>query len=670
MINKNIPPGKVVALDTETTGLNIYHGDKPFAIALRDEDSRRGYFEFEVDPFSREVLVGNRERRRLRDWLRDDSITRVFHNAAFDLAMLKIGLDITVHGRVEDTWLAAHVCYSAEDGYSLKELAKRYLRIGTDDEQELKDAVKRCRKTAKSKGWAIGPRVETDYWLPRHLDPANRLCRRYALKDVKRTMLLWQMYDHVPFAEDPSLREAYEVELRLSTLLMRIERRGIALDPAINEEELRKADRLLARCERSLKKMAGNPEFNPRSSVQVGKQLFDVRGLEPKHRTPTGKPKVSQDVLLEYRDDAFARDLLAYRSAAKAKSAYFEAFRRSAVPDPLVDDGFVIHPHYRQAGIRTGRLSCSNPNLQGIADDQSSRSDTPISARRPFGPRPGYRWYVCDYSQLEARIFAAVAGIDVVIAAFNEGRDLHTETANRAWGGRDNPRAIQAAMSALGTANAAKARKWLAKFNFDIVAAEESRGKKNSRSRGKTIFFARMFGAGPNSIKDNLRVPVEEAREFIVDFDKAVPGLTKFVRKMSTIGQNQGHVETLYGRKLHLDPDFTYRAASYLVQGTAADLIKRRMLVCNMYFRRNKIDGHIVLQIHDELIFEIRKEQATKKVIRDLKRKMEDHEGVVPIDLPVQVQRVKRCWSEKESIRWLDALSRRKVKLRMRTVSR
>lgn len=659
-----IPDGKVIAIDTETTGLDPYQGDRAFAVALCNDKGETGYGEWPVDPETREVLADPEDLKTLRRFLANPRIAKVFHNANFDLGMLKVGLGLPVRGAIHDTMLAMHSFNSAEESLSLKALKRKYCGEERTDVDELHTATVHARRIAVSRGWALADQVQADYWLPRVVDPQDRTCETYALVDVQDTMQLWLCFREL-MEKDETLQATYELERALRPLLFEMEHRGIAFDPAVNRHELRRHRRLMKEALATLRQIADDPEFNPNSAAQVRALLHEKLGLPVLERTENGNARTGQDILAAYPHVPAIRALLDYRASSKAANSFFAVFQQKAVEDPLVPGGYCLHPRYRQAGKRTARLSSAGPNFQGIADPGSSRSEAPIAARSPFGPRPGYCWISADYSQLEARIFAALCGEELLLKAFASGRDLHAETTNRAWGGPDNPRAIAAAKVSLDIDSDEIAEARLAEFNYDIVALDASLDKKTWRSRGKAIFFSRIMGGGWRSICRELRCTESEAREFIRAFDTAVPGIATFLKRCERHAFRSGYVQTLFGRDLRMKADECWKAGPYRVQGSAADLIKRRMLAIDEFFRNEGLDAHIALTIHDELIFEIRQDLVTDTLLRSIRRIMEDHEGRVEIDLPVELHLIGKSWAEKEKIE-LPRL-RNRVRIRRRS---
>jgi len=332
---------------------------------------------------------------------------------------------------------------------------------------------------------------------------------------------------------------------------------------------------------------------------------------------------------------------------------------------------------FNQVGPRTGRFSCRKPNMQNVANALTTRSPMPIQARTPFVPRPGYVWYAIDYSQLEVRIFADVSQEPSMLEALDSGEDLHDVCTNKAWGGKDNPAAIRAAIHSLefdGTGDGTKVKKfwdkegvalrdiptmeqsakvyladkWLAEFDYNIVKAEKSISKKTSRAKAKMILFAKLFGGGPNAIKDLLYCDYHEAAEFLRDYDGAFPEIVQYIRDLSEEASGAGYIMDCFGRRIAVDPDTAYRAVNYKVQGSAASLLKQSMRRTHAYLKKTKLDAHLLLTIHDEIVFEVRKTHAKRNVLQELCRIMEDHGGAFGVPTPVEIDKVTESWNVKK----------------------
>jgi len=638
----HIPNGDVIAVDTECTGLNPWHGDQPFAISFCNEKGETGYVQWPVNADNRKVRVPYKDYFQLKKWLADERIVKVFFNASFDIRMLEVGLRMEVRGKIEDAQIAMHVCNTVEPDYKLKNLCKRYGIMSDSDEKQLKKVVMAARKQANKKGWNTSNFTAADYWIPKQLDPNSSDCEKYAVNDAIRTMALWFLLDTL--LDDLKRRESYNFEMQeLYWVIYSMEARGLAIYPDVLDEEIEKCKNRAEMARQTLCEKSGKSDFNPGSYPQVSKLLFDTCKLTSAIRTKGGSPSTKTEALQDHNNHPAVKALVEYRTAAKGISGFFEPYHKFKVRSN--DGTWVIHPNIRQAGKKTGRLSCSRPNLQGVADSEGGRSDSNVPARKPFGPRPNFAWFLFDYNQLEVRTFAAASKYDKLIDILLSGRDLHTETTNGIWGGRGNPRAIEAAMHALNTRDWRKAREWLKKFQYDIVKAEASLGKKTSRSKGKPFFFTRMFGGGKKSISEKLRCSIAEAAKLINSYDLTLPGVIGFVRRMETIGKKQRYVETLYGRKLDLPYDEWHKASPYIVQGTAADLIKRAMINCDSFIRKKGIPGGLLLQIHDELIFEL-PTNVNDEIILELKCIMEAEGDTIGMEVPCKVKLVTKHWSE------------------------
>lgn len=679
----------IVAIDTETTGLQVWHGDSPFAIGACWPDGTQEYWSWPVDPFTRTVLyeADPTAWHQANLIISNPKIAKVFHNAKFDVRMLERGPGIKVRGKIHETTFAAHACNTLEPTFKLKPLARKYCGIAEDDEKDLQRAVVAGRRTAKKMGWWIAQgkdATKQDYWIPleiqRHalgkgfakymaLHPEADFCRTYCMRDTERTMLLWLMYNQV--MDDLDVRGTYEQELALWPVTYTMEARGVMCRLPVTRKELRRYSKIRAEQLSIVYELAGE-EFDIESKPALARILYGKLGLPVlKYTEKSGDPCTAFSAIEEHKQHPFVRALLQYRAADKACKSFFQKYIENIVPDPLNPGAYALHADFQQVGPVTGRFSCRNPNLQNVANALTTRSDEPIQARTPFGPRPGYTWYHFDYEQLEVRIFADVSQEQTMLAAIASERDLHTECANKAWGGAGNPVAIDSAIHSLElhraeyqtpaceefwrraqTEDRAKvAIEWLASFNWDIVAAEASLGKKTARARAKMVLFAKLFGGGAHAIMDLTKTSEAEARQFMADYDRAFPDIVRYIRGLSYQAREDGYIRNKFGRLTRVDPDKAYRAVNYMVQGSAADFMKKAMRRVDGMLRISGLDAHLVLTIHDELVVEIRKDHAFKWLLRDIKGIMEDHGGAFGITMPVDCDRVTVHWDKKAKVR-------------------
>jgi len=704
-------PKKLLVIDTECSGLRPWHGDMPFAFPLCDENGNKKYIEWDVDPISRIPIAKPDELEFLKE-IMDSKIPKVFFNAKYDVRMMAT-FGIFVRGYIHDVSIAARISYTLELVNALKPLAWKYARYPMDDQKDLQKAVNHCRRIAKKElGWNIGSSPAMDYWLPRALHKAGypvdpKACSRYALGDVERTLILHYMYKEI-MENDPYLLNTYRMEMEeLWPIVYKMEERGIRIHPEIAKAKQKEQGEILVRELAEIRRLVGDPKFNPNSHIQLKKKLFGPKsegGLELpilKYTTSkkkrgakvkTDNPSTEADILKKFVDTPLVRHILYFKSASHSKSQFFDKINELMVAD-INHYVYCIHHNLQQCDTATGRTSSRDPNLQNQQNaDTSAKSFVAVQTRDCFGPRPGYVWIKIDWAQQEIRIFGECANIQSIYDAAISGRDINDDNTNLAWGGKDNPYALQAAAYALELGNTeiveraeqihkdkvlisnlwkelgwsrkhvekygassdaafTIADEWLSRFDYDIVKAEKSIGKKASRTRAKNCFYAKIYGGGAEAVMYMLYCPRDEAAEFLSQFDDIFPGINRYSRYLSNKTKRDGFVITKYGRKLSVDPDFAYRSVNYEVQGTAADMCKRSIIRCDSKIKEVGWDAHILLPVHDELIFEVKEGQDDLEFCRTMANIMRDTEGRLEIPMEVEVTRARTYWHEKEEVK-------------------
>jgi len=700
----------IIAYDTETTGLNPWHGDAPFLFAFCDTDLRASCIEVDVDPYTRIPALTS---RALRETHRRLSAARtvVMHNAKFDVRMTDLHGSFSFLGKpIHDTMFMAHCANSLEPSIGLKPLSKRLLSIPDDDEQELLEAVRSCRRIASKLGWNVSYRrsekadgtiekkaqVQADYWLPRAIYKHNntlvpkrwaRLCSIYALKDARRTMELFLFLDRA-LDDLPGARQAYVDEMATWWTVYRMESRGVRVHPRETAKQICRLKRIRSEKLRSLRQSfrrhcpsIKSPNLESNRHIARLVESLDIR-IEK--RTKTGLACVDAESLQGYRDNDSIADLLNFKSACKGLASFLLRFKEWSVPDDIDDTVRCIKPQFRQVGPATRRFACASPNLQNVADDKKTRSTGLVQARSSFGPRPGHVWLCYDYEQLESRIFASVADEQFMLEAFAKGRDLHAETANRLWGGRDSMKALTVANDLLKIGNYDRrskasnellviwkklgithdnrqtltrlqrvrlANRWLELNDYRVSDCEKCLGLSNLRVRAKGMFFGKLFGMGIPATMTYLHVSRQEAIDVLDEYDDAFPRIGEYMNECSARAEQEGYIIDAYGHRINVHPDYGYRSVNYRVQGSAASHLKRAMRRCDLMLRSRRIDGHIVLCIHDEIIFEIERSQVTRGLMLRLKAIMEDDRGVFPgVDTPVSVDVCYHRWDKKEKL--------------------
>lgn len=714
MAHKHFISGNLVACDTETTGLRLWHGDAPFAFSFCNEDGQTAYFEWTVDPKTRQVRRKEKEWEMLRAFFEDESIKKVFFNAKFDIRGLEIGHGITVagpggsvssgNGRVEEVSFMARCCNTRENGYGLKKLANQYGIMDDTDEQELHRAVVTLRRRASKDGWKIGytesedaegqlkhkAEVASDYWIPRTavrlgVPWANRewtkLCERYARKDAERTMLLYLMYKE--WMDRIGVRKTYKQELKLLPTVYRMEARGVTVHEDRVDRMIVDTKKTMRGCYSTIENEYGWPKINLRSPKQVAKMLFDD------NKVPLGTPRkvkgkwtnprsTAIDDLSKHSTHPAVSALLRYRTCEKGLGSFLLKYKRIGIERHA--GLLTLHSSFNQMGTDTHRFSSSDPNLQQVSSPESSRHGAVLAVREPFGPRPGMVWLASDYDGQEIRLYAEVSQEPNMMKALANGRDIHSMIISRICGGENNPIAVRAGIQALGLdgrsidMNDAMlrvrrelgvrdgkqyslegcesiSRLWLKLHGWDIEKAEKSIGKKNTRGRLKQSTFGKIYGARPKTLAQTLQVPLEEAEGLNAVYQQEFPDIDAFTQESIREARKNGYIVTLWGRRINVDPERAYTAVSYKCQGAASDLIKQAMLNLDEWYRDLGIDASILMPIHDEIIDEVPKHACTLSFVREHARRMEDHKGHLKFTIPTKPLIIVESWHRPRTIR-------------------
>ncbi len=687
-----------VAVDTEGTGINVWTGAQAFSVSMCWPTGETRWWEWQVNPFTRKVKTRAKDIKEIQSIVGDPSITKVYWNADHDvLSMEAIGLKPDETNIAEGVWAAKSV-NNLEFSYRLKQLSNKYLDFGDQDEKDLKEAVTKARRIGTKYGWKIAGRKHygskpymCDYWAPaaalkyypelaasKGIKPG--MCEIYGVKDAERTLLLWAMYAEI--MQELNVAKVYEFEMKLRDCTMSFQRRGIKCyenqmkklwDVAIKDRD----DAL-----QYLRDKSGIPDLNCNSPKQLGEVLFGGKpwNLPIMAKTKKGQPKTGEEFLAVHKGHPGVENLFKYRANDKADSTFFSRYKHCGVQE---GNDFIVHPHANQWGTLTARYAFSDPNLQQVTDKDSAAErdfgQYVVDVRSVFGPRDGYIWYAFDYSQVEVIIFADISGEPTMLEAIRKGEDIHSATTNRIWGGEDNPRAVDSAKSILETLDSVDFKnknnqrvadengwKWwgsknptehmairfLESYDWKIADAEASIGKKPFRRQAKYATFSKIFGGGPSAIQAFMgnSCTKQEAKRILNEYEDSFPEMMERINRIISKGSEDGFVTNPFGRRLVIDPWFTYRAVNYMVQSAAADLMKRGMWKCYEYLKELGLDIHLNLTIHDELIFEFFLAHAFPLVIEHIQKLMSDHEGVFSVDTPVHIDKIPKCWSESERI--------------------
>ena len=477
-----------------------------------------------------------------------EEVTWVGHNVKYDLLVLK-WYNIEIKGKIFDT-LLAHYLIDPEGRRSMDLLSAQFLGYEPVHIEELIGK--------KGKGQGNMRDVETEK------------IKEYAVEDADITLQL--KHSFVPLLHAKKVERVFsEVENPLVRVLTDMEFEGVRVDVDFLNDYSKELEKEAKLCEESVYQQAG-VRFNLASPKQLGEVLFEKLQIDPKaKKTKTGQFATGEDVLQKLaHNNPIVADILGFRELTKLKSTYVDA-----LPEMINSKTGRVHTSYAQAVAVTGRLSSNHPNLQNIP----IRSSRGREIRKAFIPRAEGRILVsADYSQIELRIVAAISGDSNMCEAFKNGKDIHTATAARVFG-----------------------------------VAEEA-VTKEMRYKAKSVNFGIIYGQGAFGLAENLGVSRTEAKEIIDNYKKEFSGITQYMEDTIQFAQKNGYVETLMGRKRWLkdigSSNFTVRgfaernAINSPIQGTAADMVKLAMIAIHREMKEKKMASKMILQVHDELVFD------------------------------------------------------------------
>jgi DNA polymerase I len=525
----------------------------------------------------------------LRPLLESPGILKIGFNLKFNAVMLaQAGITIRNH---DDVQLMSYALDAGRNAHGLDALAETWLGHPTMSYGEL---------TGSGKGKLTFDQVAIDR------------ATAYSAEDADVILRLWRVLK--PRLVADRMTSVYEtLERPLVSVLARMERRGISIDRQVLSRLSGEFAQTAARVEAEIQEIAGEP-INVGSPKQLGDIIFGKMGLPGGSKTKTGAWSTSAQVLDELAEQGheFPRKILEWRQVSKLKSTYTDA-----LPTYVHPDTHRVHTTYALAATTTGRLSSNEPNLQNIP----VRTEDGRKIRRAFIAAPGHKLVSADYSQIELRLLAEIADIPVLKQAFRDGLDIHAMTASEMFG----------------------------------VPVKDMPGEV--RRRAKAINFGIIYGISAFGLANQLGIAREEASAYIKKYFERFPGIRAYMDETRDFCRTHGYVKTLFGRKCHY-PDikasnasvrsFNERAAiNARLQGTAADIIRRAMIRMEDALAEKKLSAQMLLQVHDELIFEVPDDEvaATLPVVQHV---MQDAPfPAVLLSLPLHVDaRAADNWDE------------------------
>ncbi|MRT10351.1 DNA polymerase I [Pantoea agglomerans] len=515
---------------------------------------------------------------QLKPLLEDESAWKVGQNLKYDRGVLK-NYDIELAGIKFDTMLESYILNSVVGKHDMDSLAARWLNHKTVTFQEI---------AGKGKNQLTFNQIA--------LEQASH----YAAEDADVTLQLHlKMWPELEKEAGP--KKVFEqIEMPLLTVISRIERNGVLIDQSILAQHSKELTARLAELELKAHELAGEP-FNLSSTKQLQVILFEKQGIKPTKKTPGGAPSTSEEVLAELAlDYPLPKVILEHRGLSKLKSTYTD--KLPLMINPISGR---VHTSYHQAVTATGRLSSADPNLQNIP----VRNDEGRRIRQAFVAAKGHRIVAADYSQIELRIMAHLSQDKGLLDAFAQGEDIHRATASEVFG-----------------------------VALDKVSGEQRRS-------AKAINFGLIYGMSAFGLSRQLNIGAGEAKKYMDLYFERYPGVLRYMENTRQLAASKGYVETLEGRRLWL-PDIksgnairrkaAERAAiNAPMQGTAADIIKRAMIaVDNWLEQQNDNAVRMIMQVHDELVFEV-KAEAVEEASQKIRALME---GSVQLDVPLLVE--------------------------------
>ena len=536
------------AFDTETTSLN-YMQARVVGVSVAVEPHEAAYIPFGHDyPGAPEQLSEARVLGGLKPILEDPDRPKIMQNLKYDTEVL-VNHGIALRGVRYDTMLESYVLNSAAGRHDMDSLARRLLDHETIHYQDIAGKGKKQLSFNEIGLEQAGP---------------------YAAEDADVTLRLHQA-QWPSLRAEPRLKALFEtIEMPLASVLARMERTGVLIDPdMLRGQSARMAKRMLE-IEQKAYEVAGQ-SFNLGSPKQIQAILFEQLRLPVIKKTPKGQPSTAEDVLEKLAEDhELPRLILEQRGLAKLRSTYLDK-----LPE-LIDPGTGrIHTSYHQAVANTGRLSSADPNLQNIP----VRTEDGRRIRQAFIAAPGHTLLAADYSQIELRIMAHLSGDQGLLDAFARGADIHKATAAEVFGAP-----------------------------LDEVTTDQRRS-------AKAINFGLIYGMSAFGLARQLGIERSEAQAYVDLYFSRYPGVKRYMEDTRRKAHDNGYVETLFGRRLYL-PDIRHKnpqiragaeraAINAPMQGTAADIIKRAMIRVDAWIREQAPEVRMLMQVHDELVFEI-----------------------------------------------------------------
>ncbi|MDP3371722.1 MAG: DNA polymerase I [Candidatus Paracaedibacteraceae bacterium] len=569
---------EIVAFDTETTSLHIRDAiwvGCSFAFRAENRNIKAAYIPFRHTTEEAQADFSS-IKQLLANFLNQAGILKVGHNLKYDISIIaKDGLTLR---SIEDTLLMSYCLHGGQHSHSMDYLAKTYLG---------RDTISFSSIAGTGKNQKTFDQIDL------------KTAAIYAAEDAEITLMLYE-YFKPKLTEQHVSALYYDVERPLIPVIAAMEYQGIKVSPDVLKEFATEISSRLEILEKEIYQIAGR-EFNIASPKQLGEVLFDEQGLPAPKRTKTGAYITDADVLedLVQKGHFLPTKILQWRSLSKLQSTYIEGLTTQ-----INTTTKRIHTSYAMTGTSTGRLSSSEPNLQNIP----IKTEDGRRIRKAFIADDGYVLVSLDYSQIELRLLAHFADIPALKQAFLDGVDIHKITASDLFG-----------------------------IPYEQITTEQ-------RRQAKTVNFGIIYGISAYGLGQQLNIPNTAAAALIKSYLERYPGVEAFMSSMKEKARKNGYITTLMGRNCYTpgihDRNGSIRqfaerqAVNAPLQGTNADIIKKAMAHVHHWLETDTIDARMLLQVHDELVFEVKETEAAVFIER-VKSIMEN---VVQLSVPLIVE--------------------------------
>ena len=575
-IIEDIKKKKFFSFDLETSSLD-YMEAKIVGISIALSDKKSYYIpighssNIKYKQLSKKYVLDN-----LKPILQSEKFKKIGHNLKYDRNVL-VNYNINLIGIEHDSMLLSYVYDSTAIRHGLDNAAEKYLSHKTIHYEDV-----------AGKGAKQIPFADVDI----------EIAAEYACEDAVVSLELYNfLWSKV--SKDKNIVKVYsDIEIPLVPILSKIETNGVLIDSKALQKLSKDLNKELNEIESKCFKIT-NKEFNLNSPKQLQEILYDELKIPVSKKTPTGKPSTDEDTLqFLAQTNELPKLILEYRSLNKLKTGYTDK-----LPLQISKTSGRVHTSYQQAITSTGRLSSTDPNLQNIPIKTSKGK----KIRKTFIAQGEKRIFAADYSQIELRIMAHLSEDKNLLKAFKNKIDIHSFTAS------------------------------------EIFAIDIENVSSDDRRAAKAINFGLIYGMSSFGLSKQLGIPISAAKDYMDVYFERYPRIKSYMNQIKDFAKNNGYVETIYGRKLYL-PEISSKnvqrrkyaertAINAPVQGSAADIIKIAMIQIDQWLSNNKSDIKMIMQVHDELVFEIPEKNATA----DVENIIKIMKNCVSLNLPLEV---------------------------------